>query len=72
MLGDIIIVDRGFRDCEVFLVNRGFIVKMPTCKADEKLSTKDANESIGYKSSLQCGTSKWCYENYFQDFFEYG
>lgn len=42
---DIIIVDRGFRDCEVSLINHGFIVKMPTCWDYGKLSTIDANET---------------------------
>lgn len=44
-LGDTIIVDRGFRDCEVDLINRGFIVKMPTCSINPQLTTREANQS---------------------------
>lgn len=44
-LGDTIIVDRGFRDCEVDLVNRGFIVKMPACSINPQLTTIEANQS---------------------------
>lgn len=42
---DILIVDRGFRDCETTLINLGYIVKIPTCREHNKLSTKNANES---------------------------
>lgn len=42
---DVFIVDRGFRDCETTLINLGFIVKMPTCGENTKLSTKNANDS---------------------------
>lgn len=44
-LGDTVIVDRGFRDCEVDLVNRGFIVKMPACSTNPQLTTTEANQS---------------------------
>lgn len=43
--GDILIVDRGFRDCVDSLMSRGFIVKMPTCSQKSQLSTNEANHS---------------------------
>lgn len=42
---DIIILDRGFRDCITDLMNRGFIVKMPTCSLKSQLTTREANDS---------------------------
>lgn len=42
---DVMIVDRGFRNCEATLINLGFVVKMPTCHEYGRLSTKDANET---------------------------
>lgn len=42
---DLLIVDRGFRDCVSSLVNRGFIVKMPACSNQPQLTTKEGNES---------------------------
>lgn len=44
-LGDIVIVDRGFRDCQINLINRGFNVKIPACSDNPQLTTKEANES---------------------------
>ena len=45
--GDVVIVDRGFRDAKAPLEQRGFIVKMPTCTHSHqaKLTTKQANET---------------------------
>lgn len=42
---DVMIVDRGFRDSVVDLVNRGFIIQMPACSQNPKLTTKEANET---------------------------
>lgn len=42
---DVMIVDRGFRDCVTDLINRGFIVRMPVCSSNPKLTTKEANET---------------------------
>lgn len=42
---DIMIVDRGFRDCVTDLKNRGFIVKMPVCSTVAQLTTQEANQS---------------------------
>lgn len=43
---DVAIVDRGFRDCVVDLVNKGFIVKTPACSAlGTQLTTKEANKT---------------------------
>lgn len=43
---DIVIVDRGFRDCQIELMNKGYIVKMPACQPNNiQFSTKEANES---------------------------
>lgn len=44
-LGDVIIVDRGFRDCQVNLINRGFEVKMPACSVSPQLTCREANKS---------------------------
>lgn len=47
--GDILMLDRGFRDCVGFLQERGIEVKMPALvqksKSKSQLSTKDANKS---------------------------
>lgn len=44
--GDILLVDRGFRDCVSLLKKRGFDVKIPASEPSSKqLSTKDANET---------------------------
>lgn len=42
---DIMIVDRGFRNCETMLINLGFHVKKPASNDKGKLSTKEANET---------------------------
>lgn len=42
---DVFIVDRGFRDCVVNLMNRGFIVQMPACSHKAQLTTKESNET---------------------------
>lgn len=42
---DILIVDRGFRDCIPDLVNFNFIVKMPTCSDKNQLTTQEANQT---------------------------
>lgn len=42
---DALIVDRGFRDCETHLINLGYIVKMPTCRKNARLTSKQANET---------------------------
>lgn len=42
---DILIVDRGFRDCETMLVNLGYVVKKPACNARGRLTTEEANET---------------------------
>lgn len=42
-------LDRGFRDCEEYFVNKGFDIKMPSLvqksEKNGQLSTKDANET---------------------------
>lgn len=43
--GDIMIVDRGFRDCADSLRSQGFIVKMPTCSTNPQLSSDEANST---------------------------
>lgn len=47
--GDILMLDRGFRDCQEYFVNKGFDVKMPSLvqksSKNGQLSTKDANET---------------------------
>lgn len=44
--GDVMVVDRGFRDCVAKLKSRGFDVKIPTCNSSNgQLSTKQANQS---------------------------
>lgn len=41
---DVIIVDRGFRDCSSDLINNGFIVKTPACSpSNSQLTTEEAN-----------------------------
>lgn len=42
---DVMLVDRGFRDCANSLMNRGFIVKMPTCSQQNQLTTMEANQT---------------------------
>lgn len=42
---DVVIVDRGFRDCVTELTNHGFIVHMPVCSQTAQLTTKEANKS---------------------------
>lgn len=42
---DVMIVDRGFRDCVTELINRGFVVHMPVCSPNACLTTKEANKS---------------------------
>lgn len=44
-VGDVAIVDRGFRDCVHDLMNNGFIVKMPVCSDHPQLTTHEANVS---------------------------
>lgn len=43
--GDIMIVDRGFRDCADDLRSHGFIGKMPTCSANPQLTSYEANST---------------------------
>lgn len=43
--GDIMIVDRGFRDCVIGFQNHGFIVKMPTCSHNPQLTAFEANST---------------------------
>ena len=44
--GDILVLDRGFRDCVKFLEEKGYNVKMPCLKGRQKqLSWKEANYS---------------------------
>lgn len=44
--GDIIVLDRGFRDCVTILRDRGFIVKMPTLiSTSNQLTRQEANRS---------------------------
>ena len=45
--GDVMIVDRGFRDAKAALEQRGFVVKMPTCTHSHQatLTTQQANET---------------------------
>ena len=43
--GDVILVDRGFRDAIDSLENVGFVVKMPTCSTSTVLTTQEANET---------------------------
>lgn len=47
--GDVILLDRGFRDCIEFLKNRGFTVHMPALlqrsQNNQQLSTIEANKS---------------------------
>lgn len=47
--GDVLILDRGFRDCVKFFADKGFEVKMPgllqKSQNKKQLSTKEANES---------------------------
>lgn len=43
--GDVVIVDRGFRDCGPDLMNHGFVVQYPKCSDQPQLTTKDANLS---------------------------
>lgn len=44
--GDIIFVDRGFRDCQTELMNMGFVVKMPVCQPSNiQLTTNEANNT---------------------------
>lgn len=69
MPNDIMIVDRGFRNCEPALINMGFIVKMPTCREFKKLSTKDANESrlvtrVRYNVERVNGVMKLVFKNF--------
>lgn len=42
---DIIIVDRGLRDCLPDLMNNGFIVQSPACSNENQLTTNEANSS---------------------------
>lgn len=42
---DVMIVDRGFRDCVTNLMNRGFVVQMPVCSHQSQLTTIEANKS---------------------------
>lgn len=42
---DVIIADRGFRDCIQELQRRGFIVKCPICTDKAQLTTSEANAS---------------------------
>lgn len=44
-VGDVVVVDRGFRDIIEALKNRGLIVKSPKGTQSNKLSRADANES---------------------------
>lgn len=47
--GDIMILDRGFRDCHKFITDQNLVVKLPTSLVKpvqgQQLSTKEANES---------------------------
>lgn len=45
--GDVILVDRGFRDCVKYLEEKGFAVRTPASlpKGQNQLPTKEANES---------------------------
>lgn len=43
--GDVVIVDRGFRDCETMLINSGYIIKKPATNPRGRLTTKEANET---------------------------
>lgn len=47
--GDILMLDRGFRDCVKYFVDKGFDVKMPSLvqksSKNGQLSTKEANET---------------------------
>lgn len=43
--GDVMFVDRGFRDCVTDLMNHGYLVKMPACSHQAQLTTMEANQS---------------------------
>lgn len=43
--GDVLVVDRGFRDCISALRSRGFVVKVPMGTQSNQLERKDANVS---------------------------
>lgn len=63
--GDIVIVDRGFRECLADLMNHGFIVKCPACSEQKQLTTMQANTSrlvtkVRYDVERVNGMMKMC------------
>lgn len=43
--GDVIVLDRGFRDCVRTLQMRGFVIKTPACTQSSQLTRQQANTS---------------------------